>query len=79
MDKLVVLFTMEGCPFCVEMKNMLKEQNELFVEITENDYVPAFMLIENYEKEPVSHLFAPDRDYKDIEDGVKIIKEWVEK
>ena len=27
MDKVVVLFTMEGCPFCVDLKNMLKEEN----------------------------------------------------
>jgi hypothetical protein len=37
------------------------------------------MLIENPETEPISELYAPDRDYQDIEDGVKIIKEWIEK
>jgi glutaredoxin len=61
MDKVVVLFTMKGCPFCVDLKNMLNESNieyfdrdideykeeyEMFVEITENEYVPAFMLID---------------------------------
>jgi glutaredoxin len=94
MDKIVVLFTMKGCPHCVEMKEMLvnegidfvdrdiddyEEEYNMFVEITENEYVPAFMLIENPETEPISELYAPDRDYDDLEDGVKIIKEWIEK
>jgi glutaredoxin len=94
MDKVVILFTMKGCPHCVEMKEMLvnegidfvdrdiddyEEEYNMFVEITENEYVPAFMLIENPETEPISELYAPDRDYDDLEDGVKIIKEWIEK
>jgi glutaredoxin len=94
MDKVVVVFTMQGCPYCVDMKDMLvkegiefvdrdideyEEEYNMFVEITENEFVPAFMLIENPETEPISELYAPDRDYQDIEDGVKIIKEWIEK
>jgi glutaredoxin len=94
MDKVVVLFTMKGCPYCVEMKDMLikegidftdrdieeyEEEYDLFVEITGNDYVPSFMLIEDPEGEPKSGLYAPDRDYENIEHGVKIIKEWIEK
>jgi glutaredoxin len=64
MDKAVVLFTMKSCPFCVELKEMLNKSNiqfvdrdideyeeeyNMFVNITENDYVPAFMLIEDPE------------------------------
>lgn len=94
MDKVVVLFTMKGCPHCVEMKNMLvnegidfvdrdideyEEEYNMFVEITENEYVPAFMLIENPQTEPISELFAPERDYNELEDGVTIIKEWLER
>lgn len=94
MDKVIVLFTMKGCPHCVEMKEMLvkegidfvdrdideyEEEYNMFVEITENEYVPSFMLIENPETEPVSELYAPERDYDDLEDGVGIIKEWLER
>ena len=94
MDKIVILFTMKGCPHCVEMKKMLvnegidfvdrdideyEEEYNMFVEITENEYVPAFMLIENPETDPISELYAPDRDYDDLEDGVGIIKEWLER
>jgi len=91
MDKLLFIFTMEGCSFCVQMKDKLKEYNidfierdifkhndeyEMFVEVTQNDFVPAFMIIENPDKDnEKSHLFAPDRDYEDIDGGVSIIKE----
>jgi hypothetical protein len=47
----------------------------MFVEITENDFVPAFMIIESPDENPKTMLFAPDRDFNEIEDGVKIIKE----
>jgi hypothetical protein len=73
------------------MKDKLKESNidfierdifehndeyEMFVEVTQNDFVPAFMIIENPDKDnEKSHLFAPDRDYEDIDGGVSIIKE----
>ncbi len=91
MDKLLFIFTMEGCPYCVQMKDNLKESKidfierdifehkdeyEMFVEVTQNDFVPAFMIIENPDKDgEKSYLFAPDRDYEDIEEGVSIIKE----
>jgi hypothetical protein len=47
----------------------------MFKEITENDFVPAFMIVENPDDEPFSHLFAPERDYNEIEEGIGIIKE----
>ena len=91
MDKLVILFTMEGCPYCVQMKDQLKESNinfverdidehkdeyDMFVEITENEYVPAFMIVESPDTDDhKSCLFAPERDFNEIEEGVAIIKE----
>lgn len=90
MDKLLILYTMDGCPFCGMMKDKLNEENiefyerdidkyeeeyEMFVEITKNDYVPSFMIIEPDDVEPKSLLFAPERDFFDIDEGVKIIKE----
>jgi glutaredoxin len=93
MDKAVVLFTMKSCPFCVELKEMLDKSNiqfvdrdiddyeeeyNMFVNITENDYVPAFMLIEDPEtEEPLTELFAPDRDFDDINEGFEIIKSFI--
>ncbi len=81
---------MDGCPFCQMMKEKLIESNiiyyerdidehkdeyDLFVEITENDYVPAFMIIEgDDEKQPITSLYAPDRDFNDLDEGIEIIK-----
>ena len=60
MDKLAVLFTMKGCPFCVDLKEMLDKENipyvdrdiheyeeeyEAFAEAKNNEYVPALMLM----------------------------------
>jgi len=91
MDKLLILFTMEGCPYCEIMKTQLKESNipfevrdihehndeyEMFVEITDNEFVPAFMIVESPDGDNhKSYLFAPERDYNEIEEGVDIIKE----
>ncbi len=95
MDKIAVVFTMKSCPHCQDFKKMLneagieyydrdieefKEEYDMFVEATGNDFVPAFMLVENPESEkPNTNLYAPDRDYEDIEQGLKIIKEFFER
>lgn len=93
-NKVVVLFTMKDCPYCVELKEMLvnegieyidrdidiyEEEYRLFVEITENEYVPSFMLIESPEMDPISELYAPERDFDELEQGLNIIKEFFEK
>lgn len=92
MDKVAVVFTMKSCPFCVELKEMLEkedipfvdrdiheyeEEYNLFVEVTENEYVPAFMLIESPEDNPTTGLYAPERDFDDITEGFKIIKSFI--
>jgi glutaredoxin len=89
MDKLVILFSMKGCPHCVTMKDSLKENNidfierdideykdeyDLFVEATNNEYVPAFMVIEDITGNQKTSLYAPERDYNEITEGVEIIK-----
>ncbi len=82
---------MEGCPYCDMMKEQLTKSNipfevrdidehndeyEMFVEITENEFVPAFMIVESpLTDNHKSYLFAPERDYNEIEEGVAIIKE----
>jgi len=92
MDKLLVLFTMQGCSFCEQFKSKLKENNieyanrdihenkeeyDMFVKATGNDFVPSFMIIESPNENPVSHLYAPGRDYEDLDKAVSIIKEHV--
>lgn len=95
MDKIAIVFSMKSCPHCHDFKKLLdeaeinyidrdiyeyEEEYEMFVEATGNEFVPAFMLIENIESEtPKTDLFAPDRDFEDIEHGLKIIKEFYER
>lgn len=86
--KILVLYTMKGCVFCTKIKKKLDEENikfseldiddnheeyELFKEITNNEFIPAFMIIDVEKVE--SELFAPDRDFNDINEAVEIIKE----
>ena len=86
---------MEGCPYCETMKTQLKESKisfevrdihehndeyEMFVEITDNEFVPAFMIVESPDgNDHKSYLFAPERDFNEIEEGILIIKEHFEK
>jgi glutaredoxin len=95
MDKIAVVFTMKSCPHCQEFKTMLseagiefidrdiekyEEEYDMFVEATGNDFVPAFMLVENPESEkPNTGLYAPDRDFEDLEQGLTVIKEFFER
>jgi glutaredoxin len=84
---------MKGCPWCLEMKNTLKESKikfierdidkhkseyDLFVEATGNDYVPALMLLTLNEGDAQDvKLMAPDRDYEDISEAVDKVKEYL--
>ena len=57
-----------------------KEEYDMFVEATQNEFVPAFILIESPEsEEPSTNLYAPERDFDDLEDGIGIIKEFFER
>jgi glutaredoxin len=85
---------MKGCPFCGMIKEEL-EKNEIifverdiheneeeydkFVEVTNNEFIPAFMLLtinENEEATDVT-LIAPDRDFQDIHEGVEMVKNYL--
>jgi hypothetical protein len=67
----------EQIPFVNRDIHEHEDEYELFVEVTGNEYVPAFMLIESPETEPVTELFAPDRDFDDINEGFEIIKSFI--
>jgi hypothetical protein len=56
--------------------NEHKDEYDMFVDITENEFVPAFMIVESPDTDDhKSYLYAPERDYDEIEEGVAIIKE----
>lgn len=88
--KLLVLYTMKGCPWCDLMKKQLKESKiefydrdigvhekeyQEFVKVTNSEFIPAFMIIDSINEQTESYFFVPDKDFETIDDGVKIIKE----
>ena len=89
-DKLTLLYTMKGCPFCVEIKTMLKENNisflerdihenekeyEEFVKLNKNDLIPAFGIFTIKENEVVeSKYIVPDRDFQDLNEAMDKVK-----
>lgn len=92
--KVTVLFTMKGCPFCTSIKEEFKKHNidyverdiheneseyNQFVELTENEFIPAMMLLTIDENEKTSNikLLAPDRDFQDIYEGVEMVKSYL--
>jgi len=87
MSQHLVLFTMKGCPYCVDFKDMLVKENieftdldindheeeyEMFTKIVENDLVPAFMIIDDQDGH--NSFMAPDRDYQDLNEAINLIK-----
>jgi glutaredoxin len=88
--KHLIVFSMKGCPHCSDFKDMLqendilfydhdideyKEEYDMFVEITENEFVPAFMIIEVTEEGPATtKCFAPDRNFETIQEALEIAK-----
>lgn len=86
---------MKGCPHCSDMKNMLKSEGikfsdrdidvyekeyNLFVKATENEYIPAFMLLTfDNPKTPTDITFLnPDKDFNDLPEAVEIVKKYLE-
>ena len=93
-DLSVVVYTMKGCPFCDQFKKMLKENKvefydrdideykdeyDIFSKITENDMIPALLIIEGNEKNNESFLYAPEKDYNELTEALNIIKEHQDK
>ena len=79
---------MKGCPFCVEFKEMLtnegiefftrdieeyKEEYDIYSEITKNDMVPSLLVIEGDGENHESFLYAPERNYFELTEAVKLI------
>lgn len=80
---------MKGCPFCEDYKTMLQNEGieffdrdieefedeyNLFVEVTNNEMIPAMLIIEGDEKDYVSYLYAPERDYNELTEALEIVK-----
>ena len=92
--KVTIIYTMKGCPYCVMIKEELEKENIPFLErdideyqeeydefskATENEYVPALMLLTLDEKDDATNvqLLVPERDFNDIYEGVKMVKRYL--
>lgn len=88
MSKHLVIFTMEGCPYCHDFKDMITKENieftdldinehsdeyDMFTKIVENDLVPAFMILDD-QGGPTTFM-APDRDYEELDEAIEKIKQ----
>ncbi len=86
----VIVYTMKGCPFCTDFKDMLtkegieymeadiienEEEYSLFVKVTDNEFVPAIMIIE--EGSTDAKFYAPDRDFQELEEAITLIREQI--
>ena len=80
---------MKGCPYCVELKELLVKENiefvdrdieeneeeyDLFTQVVENDYVPALLIVKEGGKDIQSFLYAPERDYNELSEAVDLVK-----
>tara|TARA_Y100000592_G_C5356352_1_gene261366 strand:+ start:392 stop:679 length:288 start_codon:yes stop_codon:yes gene_type:complete len=82
-----IVFSMKGCPHCDNLKTQLKESNIMFTEI-DVDEPKNEILYESFSKKVNSDFlpavvigkkaFLPDRTFKTIDDGVKMIKEYLQ-
>ena len=84
---------MKGCPWCQIMKDELKEarvkyierdiddhkdEYDILVEATSNDYLPALMLITiNKGESSDVKLLVPDRDFQEISEAVEKVKNYL--
>jgi len=88
-DLSVVVYTMKGCPFCTDFKEILtivgieffdrdiddyKDEYDIFVEVTDNDMIPAMLIIEGDDENHESFLYAPERNYNELTEAVTIIQ-----
>lgn len=91
MSKTIFVYTMFGCPYCSELKDMLEEERIDFVErdcdeyvmqyeilksnTGDNDYVPAIEIRDD--KKMTKRFLVPDRDFEELSEAVERIKHYI--
>jgi hypothetical protein len=80
-DLSVVVYTMKGCPFCTDFKEMLVNEGVEFFDRDieeykeENDMIPSLLIIEGDTDNHESFLYAPERNYNELTEALDIIQE----
>ena len=67
------MLTKEGIEFFDRDIEKYKDEYDTFSKITENDMIPALLIIEGDGKDYDSYLYAPDRNYNELSEAVDII------
>jgi glutaredoxin len=90
MSKKLMIFTLEGCGHCKELKTLVNEASIPFTEIevnrnkelwnkvvdqTKNEYLPAFFI--KTEGSSSGPFYCPERDFKSMEEALGIIKSYI--
>ncbi len=88
--KFAILYTMDGCPHCENLKNIIykegidvdirninehEKEYQQFVESSGSEFLPAFTLVET--KDDGNHniiLNVPDEQFNTVEEAAKNIK-----
>jgi len=90
MTKKLFVYTMSGCPYCAELKDMLDNegivytdrdcdeyemQYEILKSKTDNDYVPAIEIRDD--EKMVKRFLVPEKDFEELEQAVELIKKYI--
>lgn len=82
MEKRVIIFTMEGCPWCTKLKEQLdeigikydvrdiqeySEMYDKFAEITESELLPALLI--------GKQALVPEKSFKTIDEAVSTVQD----
>ena len=85
--KSVIVLSMNGCPYCQQLKDLLIEgevdhtvidienftpEYEMFKKITSSDYLPGFMILDD--ENHILECYAAEQDFFTIEDAFQICK-----
>jgi hypothetical protein len=68
------MLTNEGIEFFDRDIDDYKDEYDIFVEVTENDMIPAMLIIEEDGDKHESFLYAPERNYNELTEAVTIIQ-----
>lgn len=90
----IIVYTMKGCPFCDQFKEILIKENisfvdrdiyenedeyNLFVKATGNELIPSLLIIESTDTQsPKSYLYSPEKNYETLDEALVIVKKHLE-
>lgn len=80
---------MKGCPHCKDFKELLvkegiefhdrdidihEDEYDIFSKVTDNDMIPALLIIEGDFEKHESFMYVPEKNYNELSEAVDIIK-----